>query len=741
MELNVYLNNMKKLILILLIPLGLFGQGKISEMPAASTVTGTELMEVVQGGVNKKITLSQTGSTFYVPLARTLTINGTSYTLDTNRSWSVGNVFTSGTYSNPSWITSFAATKITGTLLETQGGTGFNSYTTGDLLYASAPTTLQKLGIGTNGYALISNGTTPSWQPISSTLAALTDVSLSGLASGDFLKYNGSAWINRTSAQVLSDIGAQASLVSGTNIKTVNSSSLLGSGNLAVGDALVANPLSQFASTTSSQLAGIISDETGTAGNLVFSTSPTLVTPTLGIASSTSESIIGTGGNGFLEIANQSSAPSTPTSAGRIYFNNSNALSWIGTNGFTRTIDGTANTANRSYAIPDFSGNVLVSGGVNTLTGTTTNFTGSSSSRFVFDAASLGANSLVTITNTATDAASNSQRSLLVSASGANSTSSQTTYGGHFQNVKTGTSSTNVGIYATATSGTTNHAAYFKGNTRLESSVSSAGIDITGGSITNFGGTNVSMAITGGDLTLNSNQTTNLTNTGNGSATVNIGNTITTKSAAASLITTTGGWSQVSSGGTSAIIHISNAFTQTVGNPSASLNYRMISMVPSYTETSATVGGYVAGIYYSPSVSLSHLNHYAAVFGSGSVGIGTLTPTYKLQVKGNGTTTGNLIRFEDSGATARLTMLDNGETSLGGTLTIASTVSTPDASARLQVNSTTKGFLPPRMTGTQAEAISSPAEGLMVYSTDGSGATITSKGWWGYDGSTWIKLN
>lgn len=62
-------------------------------------------------------------------------------------------------------------------------------------------------------------------------------------------------------------------------------------------------------------------------------------------------------------------------------------------------------------------------------------------------------------------------------------------------------------------------------------------------------------------------------------------------------------------------------------------------------------------------------------------------------------------------------------------------------SAMLQVASTTRGFLPPRMTGTQAEAISSPAAGLMVYSTDGSGATITSLGWWGYNGTTWVKLN
>ncbi len=43
----------------------------------------------------------------------------------------------------------------------------------------------------------------------------------------------------------------------------------------------VANPLSQFASTTSSQLAGVISDETGT-GALVFANSPTLITPALG---------------------------------------------------------------------------------------------------------------------------------------------------------------------------------------------------------------------------------------------------------------------------------------------------------------------------------------------------------------------------------------------------------------------------------------------------------------------------
>lgn len=39
----------------------------------------------------------------------------------------------------------------------------------------------------------------------------------------------------------------------------------------------------------------------------------------------------------------------------------------------------------------------------------------------------------------------------------------------------------------------------------------------------------------------------------------------------------------------------------------------------------------------------------------------------------------------------------------------------PDASAQLQVGGTTRGFLPPRMTEAQRNAITAPAEGLMIY--------------------------
>ena len=44
--------------------------------------------------------------------------------------------------------------------------------------------------------------------------------------------------------------------------------------------------------------------------------------------------------------------------------------------------------------------------------------------------------------------------------------------------------------------------------------------------------------------------------------------------------------------------------------------------------------------------------------------------------------------------------------------------SSPNASAALEVSSTSKGFLPPRMTAAQRDAISNPSQGLMLYCID-----------------------
>ncbi len=64
---------------------------------------------------------------------------------------------------------------------------------------------------------------------------------------------------------------------------TDGSSAAFGAGGTV---AYTGGTLAQFAATTSAQLAGVISDETG-SGALAFATSPTFVTPVLGVASAT----------------------------------------------------------------------------------------------------------------------------------------------------------------------------------------------------------------------------------------------------------------------------------------------------------------------------------------------------------------------------------------------------------------------------------------------------------------------
>ncbi|MBE0640254.1 MAG: DUF1566 domain-containing protein [Bacteroidales bacterium] len=66
---------------------------------------------------------------------------------------------------------------------------------------------------------------------------------------------------------------------------------------------------------------------------------------------------------------------------------------------------------------------------------------------------------------------------------------------------------------------------------------------------------------------------------------------------------------------------------------------------------------------------------------------------------------------------------------------INTTGNDPDTSAMLDVSSTTKGLLIPRMTEAQRTAIALPAKGLLVYQNDGT------EGFYYYDGSAWTNLS
>lgn len=73
--------------------------------------------------------------------------------------------------------------------------------------------------------------------------------------------------------------------------------------------------------------------------------------------------------------------------------------------------------------------------------------------------------------------------------------------------------------------------------------------------------------------------------------------------------------------------------------------------------------------------------------------------------------------------------------SLTAQVAITTDGSSADASAMLDVQSTSKGFLPPRMTSAQMGAITNPAEGLIVYCTD-----CSPKGPYYYDGAEFLNF-
>lgn len=131
------------------------------------------------------------------------------------------------------------------------------------------------------------------------------------------------------------------------------------------GNAQTADPLSQFAATTSAQLAGVISDETGT-GALVFANSPTLVTPALGTPASgtltnatglpisTGVSGLGTGVATFLATpssANLAAAVTNETGSGALVFGTSPTIDAPSITGVLTTSGAQITTANAMGAL------------------------------------------------------------------------------------------------------------------------------------------------------------------------------------------------------------------------------------------------------------------------------------------------------------------------------------------------------------------------------------------------------
>jgi len=145
------------------------GTGSLSIKPGANSATAIQLQNLSGTSIlNVDTTNSRVGINNVTAPAYALDVSG-----DTNVSgvYRIGNtqILSSTTLSNvtASSLTSvgiinsgtWSATAIT----TNYGGTGYATYSVGDILYASTTSFLSKLAVGTSGQILGSNGTNPGW--------------------------------------------------------------------------------------------------------------------------------------------------------------------------------------------------------------------------------------------------------------------------------------------------------------------------------------------------------------------------------------------------------------------------------------------------------------------------------------------------------------------------------------------------------------------------------------------------
>jgi hypothetical protein len=100
---------------------------------------------------------------------------------------------------------------------------------------------------------------------------------------------------------------------------------------------------------------------------------------------------------------------------------------------------------------------------------------------------------------------------------------------------------------------------------------------------------------------------------------------------------------------------------------------------------------------------------------------------------GYGFSTSEAWTYRNGSNVSQFKIGTTGNAIFNGTLSLGNG-SDPVASAQVEITSTTKGFLPPRMTTTQKNAIASPATGLVVMD-------ITTFKLCVYNGTSWVDLH
>jgi hypothetical protein len=219
-------------------------------------------------------------------------------------------VVSSLTASKPVFTDASKGLVSTGTLGTDQGGTNLTTYTTGDILYASATNVLSKLAIGTTGQHLIVTGGVPAWST-DSALGTVTSVSFTGgLISV----------ATATTTPALTVAGTSGGIVYFSSASTWASSGVLAAGGIVVGGGAGATPTS---TTTGTGVVTALGVNVGTAGAFVVN-GGALGTPSSGAvaASLITAGTFGAGSYTFpgaLAITGAFTGATTGTFSGSVY--------------------------------------------------------------------------------------------------------------------------------------------------------------------------------------------------------------------------------------------------------------------------------------------------------------------------------------------------------------------------------------------------------------------------------------
>lgn len=318
---------------------------------------------------------------YLVGTVTTSTVNNFDGNFDFNGCEFYGNlvVTASGGHINSTSVTggSWPPGQFTGSVQGTISVSNAGATLWADLLPADSQITVSSggtlIGLG-NALSSTYTPTTPgNWSPTPANVKAALDTLAATRTTNTLTSahiYVGNASNIATDRALSGDAsltntgGLTVNSVGGSTASNIHAAELLAN---AATDANTASTIVRRDSSGNFTASTITASLTGAASLNVLKAGDTMT----GALTLPSFSLNGTAGAGFGQFLTQSSAPGTPASGFRLYADSSNRFAWKGANGFVRTFDGTANTADRAYTLPDATGTIVLDTATQTLTNKT----------------------------------------------------------------------------------------------------------------------------------------------------------------------------------------------------------------------------------------------------------------------------------------------------------------------------------------------------------------------------------